>query len=121
MDVNLREFSKFHDEYGYYPQGVSVSTGVFPSGWRERLVTFQGPRTEPGRGLGLEPHDCILAKLVPLDKKTSGPWPGYFARECVAEVIRGDARAPSPSFPLPSSDDQLTRRRLNASECKLRS
>lgn len=69
IDVNLGEFSEFHDEHGYYPQGVSVSTGVFPGGWQDRLVTFECPGTEPGRGLCLEPHDCILAKLVRFDDK----------------------------------------------------
>ena len=69
VDVNIGELSEFHEEYGYYPQGVSVSTGVFPLGWRDRLVIFQTPSSEPGRGLCLEPHDCILAKLVRFDEK----------------------------------------------------
>ena len=69
VDVNLGEFSEFHNEFGYYPQGVSVSTGVFPAGWRDRLVIFETTGTEPGRGLCLEPHDCILAKLVRFDEK----------------------------------------------------
>lgn len=69
VDVNLGEFSDFHNEFGYYPQGVRVSTGVFPAGWRDRLVVFETPGTEPGRGLCLEPHDCILAKLVRFDEK----------------------------------------------------
>jgi hypothetical protein len=69
VDVNLGEFSEFHDEFGYYPQGVSIGTGVFPTGWRDRLVTFRTLGTEPVRGLCLEPHDCILAKLVRFDEK----------------------------------------------------
>lgn len=69
VDVNIGEFSEFHHEFGYYPQGVSVSTGVFPAGWRDRLVTYQTQSTEPGRGLCLEPHDCVLAKLVRFDEK----------------------------------------------------
>jgi hypothetical protein len=69
VDVNLGEFSEFHNEFGYYPQGVSVSTGVFPADWRDRLVVFESSGTEPGRGLCLEPHDCILAKLVRFDEK----------------------------------------------------
>lgn len=44
-------------------------TGVFPEGWRDRLVAFEAPGTEPARGLCLEPHDCILAKLVRFDEK----------------------------------------------------
>jgi hypothetical protein len=69
VDWNIGEFSQFHHEFGYYPQGVSVTTGTFPAGWRDRLVTYQTPSTEPGRGLCLEPHDCILAKLVRFDEK----------------------------------------------------
>jgi hypothetical protein len=59
VDVNIGELSEFHDEFGYYPQGVSVSTGV----------SFETPGTRPGRGLCLEPHDCILAQLVRFDEK----------------------------------------------------
>ena len=69
VDVNLGEFSEFHNEFGYYPQGVIVSTGVFPVGWLDRLVVFETAGTGPGRGLCLEPHDCILAKLVRFDEK----------------------------------------------------
>jgi hypothetical protein len=69
VDVNVGELSEFHHEFGYYPQGVSVSTGVFPTGWEDRLVTFETPGTRPGRGLCLEPHDCILGKLVRFDEK----------------------------------------------------
>ena len=41
VDVNIGEFSEFHHEFGYYSQGVSVRTGVFPAGWAERLVVFK--------------------------------------------------------------------------------
>lgn len=30
---------------------------------------FQTLATQPGRGLCLEPHDCVLAKLVRFDEK----------------------------------------------------
>jgi hypothetical protein len=69
VDAAIGELSDFHNEFGYYPQGVSISTAVLPEGWRERLVIFETPRTKPGRGLCLEPHDCILAKLVRFDEK----------------------------------------------------
>jgi hypothetical protein len=69
VDVNIGELSEFHDRFGYYPQGVSVSTGVFPAGWADRLVVYETPGTSPGRGLCLEPHDCVLAKLVRFDEK----------------------------------------------------
>jgi hypothetical protein len=69
VDINIGELSEFHDQFGYYPQGVSVETGVFPAGWRDRLVIYETPNTKPGRGLCVEPHDCVLAKLVRFDEK----------------------------------------------------
>ncbi len=69
VDAMIGELSHFHNEFGYYPQGVSVSTGVFPAGWMDRLVTYETPGSSPGRGLCLEPHDCVLAKLVRFEKK----------------------------------------------------
>jgi hypothetical protein len=69
VDVNIGELSGFHHEFGYYPQGVSINTGVFPAGWKDRLVTYETRSSEPGRGLCLEPHDCVLAKLVRFDEK----------------------------------------------------
>ncbi len=46
-----------------------MTTGVFPANWRDRLVVFETSGTEPGRGLCLEPHDCILAKRARFDEK----------------------------------------------------
>ena len=64
IDGSLGEGSQFHETYGYYAQGVSLKTAVLPAGWRERLVVLEGQRTLPGRGLCLEPHDCVASKLV---------------------------------------------------------
>lgn len=69
VDVNIGELSDFHNEFGYYPQGVSVNTAKLPSGWRQRLVTFETQNSRPGKGLCLEPHDCVLAKLARFDEK----------------------------------------------------
>ena len=69
VDAMIGELSNFHNEFGYYPQGVSVNTGVFPPGWEDRLITYETPSTAPGRGLCLEPHDCVLAKLVRFEEK----------------------------------------------------
>ena len=48
VDVNIGELSEFHEEYGYYyPQGVSVSTGVFPAGWRIALSSSRHHGVSP--------------------------------------------------------------------------
>jgi hypothetical protein len=64
VDGAIGELSQFHETYGYYAQGVSVDTAILPSGWRNRLIVLDTPATEPGRGLCLEPHDCVVSKLV---------------------------------------------------------
>ena len=64
VDGAIGELSPFHSTFGYYAQGVSVSTAVLPRGWRDRLVLVDTPSTAPGRGQCLEPHDCVVAKLV---------------------------------------------------------
>ncbi|WP_245722255.1 hypothetical protein [Micromonospora matsumotoense] len=57
VDAFIGEFSPFHETYGYYAQGVSVSTAVLPDGWRDRLVLVESENTQPGRGYALDPHD----------------------------------------------------------------
>ncbi|MEU8081964.1 DUF6036 family nucleotidyltransferase [Catellatospora citrea] len=64
VDGAIGELSPFHETFGYYAQGVSVSTAVLPAGWRQRLVVVDTPGTAPGRGHLLDPHDCVASKLV---------------------------------------------------------
>jgi hypothetical protein len=64
VDAMIGELSPFHEMYGYYAQGVSVSTAVLPDGWRDRLVLVESQSTEPGRGYMLDPYDCVVSKLV---------------------------------------------------------
>lgn len=59
----IGEGSQFDRTFGYHAEGVDVTTAVAPDGWRERLVIRDTPATAPGRGLCLEPHDCVIAKL----------------------------------------------------------
>jgi hypothetical protein len=64
VDGAIGELSGFHETFGIYAQGVSVSTATLPDGWRDRLIPLDRADTAPGRGLCLEPHDCVIAKLV---------------------------------------------------------
>lgn len=41
-----------------------MSTALAPAGWKDRLVSFDPPGAEPGRGWCLERHDLVVAKLV---------------------------------------------------------
>jgi len=64
VEGSLGQGSRFHDSFGYYADGVDMSTALAPAGWKDRLVSFDPPGAEPGRGWCLERHDLVVAKLV---------------------------------------------------------
>jgi len=64
LEGSLGAGSPFHEEFGYFVDGVDVSTAIVPAGWRDRLVLYQTPGSEPGRGWCLERHDLAVSKLV---------------------------------------------------------
>ncbi len=64
VEGSLGQGSRFHATFGYYADGVDFRTALAPEGWAERLVAFETPGTEPGRGWCLERHDLAAAKLA---------------------------------------------------------
>ena len=64
IDGAIGEGSSFHEQFGYYAQGVSETTATLPKGWRKRLVSVRNPNTEGVEGLCLEVHDLAISKYV---------------------------------------------------------
>jgi hypothetical protein len=64
IDGAIGEGSPFHEQYGYYAQGVGAATARLPSGWRARLVSVKNPNTGGVAGLCLEVHDLAISKYV---------------------------------------------------------
>ncbi len=64
IDGAIGELSFFHDEFGYYAQGVGPTTAVLPSGWETRLVVVSNENTRGAVGHCLEIHDLLAAKYV---------------------------------------------------------
>lgn len=64
IDGSIGEASMFHARFGYYAQGVVVTTAVLPTGWRQRLVRFEVPGTAGVVAWCLEPHDLWLSKAI---------------------------------------------------------
>jgi hypothetical protein len=64
VDGAIGEDSLFHQTFGYYRQGVSISTAILPAGWEDRLVDFVPADSEPAEGVCLDPVDLVAAKLV---------------------------------------------------------
>lgn len=69
IEGSLGELSSFHEQFGYYAQGVGPETAVLPEGWQERLVELKGPQTGKGIGFCLDPHDLAVSKLVAMREK----------------------------------------------------
>lgn len=64
VDGAIGEASPFHDSFGVYGQGVTLTTATLPEGWRERLVPFTHGDVGASRAMCLDPHDLVLSKLV---------------------------------------------------------
>lgn len=63
VDGAIGELSRFHAAFGYYAQGVGMHAAVLPAGWKDRLVRID-IEGEPAVAWSLEPHDCVVSKLV---------------------------------------------------------
>jgi hypothetical protein len=64
VEGGIGEFSTFHEEFGYYAEGVHLDTVVLPDGWRKRLLRPELVGAEPAEALFLEPHDLVASKLA---------------------------------------------------------
>ena len=62
IDGAIGEGSQFHEQFGYYAQGVGETTATLPEGWRDRLVRIKNANTGGSTGLCLEVHDLALSK-----------------------------------------------------------
>jgi hypothetical protein len=64
IDGAIGEGSPFHQEHGYYAQGVDERSAILPRGWRDRLVAVSNRNTDGVVGLCLEVNDLAISKYV---------------------------------------------------------
>jgi hypothetical protein len=64
IDGAIGEGSHFHEQFGYYAQGVGEATAILPDGWRDRLVRVENVNTGGCAGLCLEVHDLAISKYA---------------------------------------------------------
>jgi hypothetical protein len=62
ISVVLGQYSPFDQTFGYFGDGVELTTARLPSDWQERLVRIENANTNGYVGLCLEPHDLLVAK-----------------------------------------------------------
>jgi hypothetical protein len=72
VDGAIGEGSRFHEQYGYFAQGVGPDTATLPRGWQRRLVRVENANTGGYAGLCLEVHDLALSKYVAGREKDLG-------------------------------------------------
>jgi hypothetical protein len=64
VEGGIGEFSPFHEEFGYYAEGIHIDTVALPGGWKERLLRPELADAEPAEAAFLEPHDLLVSKLA---------------------------------------------------------
>jgi hypothetical protein len=99
----IGEGSRFHDQFGYYAQGVDSTTAILPAGWQDRLVRVQSETTNGRVGFCLDPTDLFLAKCAANRDKDRG-----FNKALLRHgiVIAGRALERARMMPLPEGRQQ---------------
>jgi hypothetical protein len=64
LDGAIGEASMFQAQFGFYVDGVSVSTAILPDGWRDRLVRYETQATDGVVAWCLELHDLWISKAL---------------------------------------------------------
>lgn len=64
IDGAIGEGSLFHEQFGYYAQGVDERTAILPQGWQTRLIRVENANTGGYVGLCLEVHDLAISKYI---------------------------------------------------------
>ena len=63
IDGSIGQGSQFHNQFGYYGDGVSPSTSKMPSDWSDRAIEYQGEECPGVIAVVPEENDLALAKL----------------------------------------------------------
>lgn len=82
VDGSIGEGSLFHEQFGYYAQGVGPKTAVLPAGWEDRLARIDNENTNGIAGLCLDVHDLAISKYV-----ASRPKDRKFTRELARQTM----------------------------------
>jgi uncharacterized nucleotidyltransferase DUF6036 len=64
IDGAIGEYSQFHEQFGYYAEGVGPETAKLPPGWEERAFRMENIETKGAVGICPEIHDLAASKLV---------------------------------------------------------
>jgi hypothetical protein len=123
IDANIGQGSRFHDEFGYYGDGVSATTAKMPSDWQVRAVEYRGAGCPDVVAVVPEENDVALAKLAAWRDKDQD-WLGqgvkYGVLSLKTMITRLDRMPePNPDHGSPTREALVTRLKTLASRCKV--
>jgi hypothetical protein len=116
IDANIGQGSAFHNQYGYYADGVSPGTSVMPTDWVDRAQHYHGSGCPGVTAIVPDVEDVALAKVVAWREKDqswilSGVRAGLFSLERMACRIDRMPRA------APDAAEMVRRLRWLAATC----
>lgn len=108
---NIGQGSQFHNEFGYYGDGVSPATAKMPIDWQERAVEYMGEECPGVIAIVPDEDDVALAKLAAWREKDQA----WLAEGAKAGVISLERMASRLSLmPQPNADGTPPARRILA-------
>jgi hypothetical protein len=113
IDGPIGEGSRFHEEFGYYAQGVDENTAILPQGWRDRLIRIENANTDGKVGLCLEVHDLAISKYI-AGREKDMEFTAELARHAMTQLVTLNERLSLTSHPA------LTRERKKVVEARIR-
>lgn len=123
IDGSIGQGSLFHNNFGYYGDGVSPATAKMPFDWQKRAIEYAGTECPGVIAVVPEEHDVALAKLVAWREKdqdwlTEGVKAGVLSLNVMASRL--DRMPPkNPDGSPPAREVLLGRLRLLATRANI--
>lgn len=119
LDAILGHASPFDDAYGYYCDGVGLTTAVLPCDWRDRAKVYPSPNTGGVTALVPEPNDLVLSKLC-AGRDKDLDWLAAAAEASLIDVVEMRARLPALPLERVEGGLDILERRLKSIEGRSR-
>ncbi len=118
IDANIGQGSAFHNQYGYYADGVSPGTAIMPLDWEARTQSYQGSGCPGITAIVPDVDDVALAKVVAWRDKDKD-WLTSGIRAQLFSLDRMAMRLDRMPEAAPSAAELVQRLRWLASACKV--
>ncbi len=106
IDVFIGEGSRFHEQHGYYAQGVGAETAKLPAGWKDRMVRVPDVAYNAGVGYCISVLDLFMSKAAAGREKDK--------EFCMALLEHGYLRISAALALVASMPEEVDKRQLTA-------